>query len=203
MIAPLPPEALVLQTPRLWLRPMTRADEDIAARLLCDPKVMRYVTEVPMTAHEVAEHMQDAVKRGAGGRIGIWCVTRKDTGEKIGDGVLIPMPIDEDDTDWSQVVPDAYPTDRIEVGYLLKPDAWGQGFATEICARLLRFAFEETTLAEVVASTDPDNAKSHRVLQKCGMRPLGLRRAYGSDDFCFEIAREQWLAWQRAQAPHQ
>ncbi|WP_176214259.1 hypothetical protein [Roseovarius sp. A-2] len=37
--------------------------------------------------------------RRHGGRIEIWCATCKDTGEKIGDGVLTPVPIDTDETD--------------------------------------------------------------------------------------------------------
>ncbi len=189
LITHLPPDALVLETERLVLRPLTMADEDFARALLCDPKVMRYVGAT-MTSEAVARLMPDLTKRGAGGRIGIWCAARRDTGERIGDGVLIPLPIDDDSTDWSQVVPDAYPADQIEVGYLLVPSAWGQGFATEICARLLRFAFEETSLSEVVAVTDPDNSRSQRVLTKCGMRSVGPKRAYGYDDVSwFEMTR--------------
>lgn len=192
MLAPLTPDALVLETERLRLAPMNRADEDIARAVLCDPHVMRHVSET-MTPEQVTEHMADATRRGAGGRIGIWCAMRRDTGEKIGDGVLLPVPIDEDDTDWSQVVPHAYPPGQIEVGYLLVPSAWGQGFATEICARLLRFAFEQTALAEVVATTDPNNLGSQRVLTKCGMRSLGRKRAYGYDDVSwFRIGRPEW-----------
>ncbi|QPC45104.1 GNAT family N-acetyltransferase [Kaustia mangrovi] len=194
MITHLSSDALVLETERLRLAPMTMADEDIARALLCDPRVMRYVTDV-MTPEAVRDHMAEATRRGAGGRIGIWCAFRKDTGEKIGDGVLTPVPIDGRDTDWSQVVPDAYPADQIEVGYLLVPSAWGQGFATEICARLLQFAFEETSLSEVVATTDPDNRKSQHVLTKCGMRALGVKRAYGDDNAqWFAMTRPEWEA---------
>jgi RimJ/RimL family protein N-acetyltransferase len=143
----------------------------------------------------VTRHLHDATRRGAGGRIGIWCATRRDTGEKIGDGVLLPLPIEAGDTDWSAVVPEDYPPGPVEIGYLLVPSAWGQGFATEICARLLRFAFEETDLAEVVAVTDPDNARSQRVLAKCGLGPLGRRRAYAQDDVAwFAVTREAWRA---------
>lgn len=194
MITALPPQDLVLETARLWLRPMTLADEDIACAVLCDPDVMHYVGDA-ITPEEVRDHMPDAARRGAGGRIGIWCAVRKDTGDKIGDGVLTPVPIDLSDTDWSLVVPEAYPAAEIEVGYLLIPAAWGQGFATEICARLLQFAFEQTALDEVVATTDPENARSQNVLQKCGLRPLGLRRAYGHDDVSwFAVNRVQWQA---------
>ena len=62
-------------------------------------------------------------------------------------------------------------------------------------ARLLRFAFEMTELPEVVATTDPDNKNSQKVLQKCGMRPIGFKRAYAWDDVAwFEITRAEWEA---------
>ncbi len=194
MIVPLPEHALILETERLLLSPMTMDDTEMAQSVLCDPQVMHFVADA-MTPEEVVALMPDATRRGAGGRIGIWKVLRKETGEVIGDGVLTPVPIEQDETDWSTVVPEAYPPGQIEVGYLLVPSAWGQGFATELCARLLRFAFEQTMLDKVVATTDPDNANSQRVLQKCGMRPMGFRRAYAHDEVSwFEITRPEWQA---------
>lgn len=194
MIPPLPPEALVLETERLRLRPWLDTDADLAHTLLTDPRVMKYVTGDPMTPEAVTQSLPDIVKRGAGGRIGIWCAELKATGERIGDGVLTPIPVEEDDTDWSQVVPEAYPTDQIEVGYLLKPSAWGQGYATEICVRLLQFGFEMTSLDLIVACTDPENAASQNVLKKSGMYDYGIGRAYGEDVSWFELPRSDWLA---------
>lgn len=192
MVTQLDPDALVLETERLRLRPFSPDDEDLALRLLTDPAVMRFVGGV-QTPDGVARRMADVTKRGAGGRIGIWCVSRKDTGEKIGDGVLLPVPIDADDTEWALVDPTAYPAVPVEVGYLLTPGAWGRGFATEICARLLRFAFERTSLDVVVAVTDPENFPSQNVLRKSGMRQTGLRRAYGEDGLpWFEMTRAEW-----------
>lgn len=194
MIAPLPPGALVLETPRLRLRPFTLSDEGLARALLCDPQVMRFVTD-PMTPGEVRTHMPNAIRRGAGGRIGIWAAEEKATGAAIGDGVLTPLPIDGNEPDWAQVVPDAYPADPVEVGYLLVPSAWGKGYATEICARLLRFAFEMTDLPRIVAVTDPGNRASQKVLAKCGMLSLGPGRAYGEEAVAwFEMSRADWAA---------
>jgi ribosomal-protein-alanine N-acetyltransferase len=51
------------------------------------------------------------------------------------------LPIDAAGCDWSIVVPEAYPPGPVVAGYPLIPDAWDQGFATEVCARLLRFVF--------------------------------------------------------------
>lgn len=191
MIGALDPRALVLETPRLRLRPWSAEDEDLCVALLCDPEVMRYVGGA-LSEAEARAHMAKALRRGAGGRLGTWSVQYRATGEKIGDGVLTPIPIETDETDFAQLVPEAYPEAEIEVGYLLKPGAWGQGFATEICGRLLRFAFEQTALARVVACTDPRNQPSRQVLLKCGMRACGMARAYGEMVPWFEMTRADW-----------
>ncbi|MEL7280590.1 MAG: GNAT family N-acetyltransferase [Pseudomonadota bacterium] len=192
MITQLTFDELTLETERLILTPFRPEDVDIAKKVLCDERVMRYVGDVE-TPQAVEAHMKDAVKRGAGGRIGIWCITRKDTGAKIGDGVFMPVPIEEDDYDWSLVVPDAYPDAHIEVGYLLIPEAWGQGFATETCRRLVQFAFEITPLDQIVACTDPENANSQHVLKKSGLRRNGVKRVYAEDGVpWFELDRVDW-----------
>jgi len=182
---------LILETPRLRLRPLALEDLDIALTLLTDPDVMRYVggVQAPRT---VAENLKRAVRRSGGGCIGMWCVTDRVTGEKYGDGVLTPMPVDRPDIDWSLLGLPHIPPGEIEVGYMLKPAAWGRGFATEIATRLLRFAFEQTPLEEVVAVTDIRNAASQRVLLKCGMTPAGRRRAYAEEVEGFRMDRELW-----------
>ena len=200
MIVALEPPALVLRTPRLTLRPLAPEDEDIQRALLTNPEVVRYVTD-PLTPAQVARRMVQAVRRGAGGRIGAWTVTVTATGEKIGDGVLTPVPFDEKETPWNQVHADAWPENPVEVGYMLLRHVWGQGYATEICERLLRFAFERTDLGQVVACTDPDNAASRRVLHKCGMRDCGQVWAYGEMVAWFEMRRADWETRVRRRNP--
>ena len=118
----------------------------------------------------------------------------KATCEKLGSCILLPLPIEEDDTDWSLLKEGSYPDAEIEVGYLLRQSAWGKGYATEMCARLLKFAFEETELTEVVATTDHDNKRSMRVLRKCGLQDEGLRTAYAGNYPGFRITKQEWLA---------
>ncbi|MGR3313852.1 GNAT family N-acetyltransferase [Roseovarius indicus] len=197
--APLSRAELVLETPRLILRPLAddAADLALSIRLFTDPEVVRYVCDV-FPEEELAEEMPTITRRGAGGRIGIWTVTRKDTGEKIGSSILLPLPVEVDDTDWSLVVPERYPDAEIEVGYMLVPEAWGQGFATEACNRVLEFAFKKTTLDEVKATTDPGNVASQHVLTKCGLRHQGMRRAYACDCLGFSVTRAEWETQRRA-----
>ncbi len=185
---------LVMESERLRLRPLEADDIDLGSEMLTDPDVMRFVGGETYAPERVLEEMEHAVRRGADGWIGVWCVIDKATGEKLGTAILLPLPIEERDTNWDLVQPGLRPDAEIEIGYVFKKTAWGKGYATEACTRLLRFAFEESPLDEVVAVTAPENHKSQHVLGKCGLRREGQRRAYSGDCPGFRITRDQWLA---------
>ena len=93
---------LVLYTERLTLRPLQPEDVDLALEMFTDPQVVRYVS-VPTTPEEIQSEMTHNVKRCGGGCIGIWCVLDRVTSEKLGTCILLPMPIEEDDTNWDLV----------------------------------------------------------------------------------------------------
>ena len=183
---------LIFESDRLVFRPLAEADLDLAIEQWTDPDVARYAAIRTYTKEELAEEMPIVVRRCAGGCIGIWCLIDKSTNEKLGTAILLPMPVELDDTDWDLVVGEEIPEGDIEIGYVLKKSAWGKGFATEACKRLLKFAFEETPLKEVVATIDPENTASRRVLEKCGLTYQGLVRAYASNVPGFRITRQQW-----------
>ncbi|HMB76527.1 MAG TPA: GNAT family N-acetyltransferase [Kiloniellaceae bacterium] len=182
---------LVLETPRLRLRPFALADEDLASELFTDPEVMKFLDGV-IAPDKIPEETQNATRRGAGRRLGVWCVADKTSGEKLATAVLLPIPIDTTDVEWSLLREDSYPEREIEVGYILKPAVWGRGLATEICRALVRFAFEATDLPEIVAVTDPENWASQRVLTKCGLRHEGTRYAYAAEIPSFRMTRQDW-----------
>lgn len=190
---PLSESRLVLETERLRLRPLSLEDHDLIAALQTDPQVMQYIGG-PLPEDAIPEKLETSVRRGAGGRIGIWCLEDRGSGEKLGTALLLPLPIEAYDADPSQFVAEAYPNAETEVGYTLLRPAWGRGIATEACRRLLKFGFEETSLGEIVAVTHSDNLVSQKVLTKCGLRPEGMRRAYCNDVPGFRITRAQWLA---------
>lgn len=185
---------LVLRSERLLLRPLAEADLDVLTEILTDPAVMKYVGGETYTEDRILRELPTAIRRCAGGCIGIWCVIRQPTREKLGYALLLPLPIEETDTNWDLVVGDELPDCEVEIGYLLKKSAWGKGYATEACKRLLKFAFEDTRLREVVAVTSPGNTASQNVLRKSGLIEEGPRRAYASQCPGFRISRQQWSA---------
>ncbi len=57
-----------------------------------------------------------------------------------------------------------------EIGYFLHPEVWKRGYATEAARLLLQFGFEDLRLWQIMATCDPRNVASSRVLEKVGMR---------------------------------
>jgi RimJ/RimL family protein N-acetyltransferase len=60
-------------------------------------------------------------------------------------------------------------TPCVEIGWRLGREYWGQGFATEGAREIVRHAFEELNLQELVSFTVPANARSLKVMRKIGM----------------------------------
>ena len=184
---------LELATERLVLRPLIASDIEWCTEMLTSYEVMRYIygEDIP-TGDEVVEEMPLAMRRCAGGCIGIWTIVLKKEERCMGTVFLLPLPIDEDDTDWDLVVGEKLPDAEIEIGFVLRKSSWGQGVATEAATRLIQFAFEETAIGEIVAVIDPENIASRNVLSKVGIRDEGTRRAYAEECIGFRITREDW-----------
>lgn len=88
-----------------------------------------------------------------------------------------------------------------QMGYVLGENYWGQGFATEACREVLRYAFEELNCPVVSSMHFPVNQKSRRVLKKLGFTYEGtLRRTMklydGSyaDSLVYSLFKEEYEA---------
>jgi RimJ/RimL family protein N-acetyltransferase len=166
---------LVLYSKRLALVPLDETDIDITVEMFTDPDVLRFAGGV-MSEADIHRDMHVWTRRGGNGCIGIWCVSDRDSGEKFGSAALLPMPVEGDDTDFDLVVPGQMPEGDVEVGYFLKRSAWGKGYATEACKRILRMAFEYSPLTEVVATFEKGNSACPN----------------------FRITRDEWVRMQRS-----
>jgi RimJ/RimL family protein N-acetyltransferase len=59
-------------------------------------------------------------------------------------------------------------TDVVEAAWLIGPDRWGEGLATEMAAEAVRVGFEEVGLEEIVAFTLHGNLASQAVMRHLG-----------------------------------
>ncbi|MGE2714412.1 GNAT family N-acetyltransferase [Mycolicibacterium litorale] len=67
---------------------------------------------------------------------------------------------------------------RGEIGYVLHPEFWSKGLATDAAQMLLRFGFGELQLRRISATCHPDNHASSRVLEKAGLVFEGRMRSH-------------------------
>ena len=162
---------LDLITDRLRLTPLSWVDLDLALEMFTDPEVVKYVCDL-MNEEMVRAEMSNSVRRGGDGWIGIWCVSDRETGEKLGSSFLLPMPVEEDDTDYSLVVPGKVPDGDIEIGYCFKRSAWGKGYATEAIELVTDYAFKKLNLHKLTAGCYQLNEAAIKAFQRKTDRPL-------------------------------
>lgn len=145
-----------IETERLTLSLYTDREHDHFVRLLTDPAVMKYVDKGVLSVAQAESLWARLIERWyPQGVDTIWAVFAKRDGRYLGNASVRPRP--EKQKDW-------------EIGYYLRAEEWGKGFATEIARRLVDYSFAELGLKEVFATVDVENLASRRVLEKVGMK---------------------------------
>ena len=85
-----------------------------------------------------------------------------------------------------------------ELGYEIARDLWGRGLVPEAAAAVCDWGFREYKLARVYAMADSRNTRSHRVMQKLGMKYEGTERSSEvrsgerADEVCYGVLRDEW-----------
>jgi ribosomal-protein-alanine N-acetyltransferase len=170
-----------LQTPRLVLRPIALADGAAIHRYMSDPIVTRWLPEGVLDEAQA----QAFARKHAGRSATAIAVTERESGELIGHMVFHP---------W-------YGHATHEIGWAISAGCQGRGYATEAARALLDFAFTSLGCHRVIATCQPENVASWRVMEKLGMRReahfrQGLRQATGEwwDEYFYALLAEEHLA---------
>jgi RimJ/RimL family protein N-acetyltransferase len=142
-----------MQTPRLELRPMGENDLDALVELdgfaevrdVIDP-FGEHIPEDPDRRREYERRFVDKA-----GFVGAFA---RSTGTLLG---------------WFQCELAGDARGELEIGWRFRPDAWGQGLATEGAAALLADALGRSEVTRVYAHVLLSNVASLRVMEKIGM----------------------------------
>ena len=76
-----------------------------------------------------------------------------------------------------------------EIGYVLSKDYWGQGLMPEAVNAVIRYLFEVENLDFIICGHFERNARSRRVIEKCGfryIRTVQFMTEYGTKDQSME-----------------
>ncbi|HTR50057.1 MAG TPA: GNAT family N-acetyltransferase [Kofleriaceae bacterium] len=147
---------MIVETPRLILRPWRDDDLDRYTELSRDPEVMANYPAL-LSRDECAAGIARQRAHFARHGFGIWALELRTTGRFIGYTGIQHVPFD------------APFTPAVEIGWRIARDTWGHGYATEAARASVAYGFDTLGLAEVVAFTIPSNTRSLAVMERLGM----------------------------------
>ncbi|HVV27557.1 MAG TPA: GNAT family N-acetyltransferase [Rhizomicrobium sp.] len=158
----------ILVTRRMTLLPQVAGDAPALFDILGDPLAMRFWNHAAITRLAMVEELiREQQAAMANGVCRYWTVFEK--GDAIGS---VDLSMIEGRT--------------AELGFVLRPDRWGQGLATEAAAAVVAHGWGVLNLVRLAAAVQSGNAAAARVLEKTGFRlaerhsqvllPGGIRR---------------------------
>ena len=145
---------LMLDTPRLLIRPLEAGDAPFILQLLNEPSWLKNIGDKGVRSIADAEHYirtgpsQMLATYGFGSRL----LRLKASGEAIGMCGLIKR--------------DSLP--EPDLGFALLPAFWGQGYAREAAEATLTDGTERLGIRRVLAICNPDNLASSKLLEALG-----------------------------------
>jgi RimJ/RimL family protein N-acetyltransferase len=175
-----------IETERLVLQPLdaSRLEEFVA--LTADPETMRYWAQRGPFGRDVAEqNFAAALARVRTHGFGRRWVVSKENSASLG----------FTDTKYFGDSCDDVSPDEVEIGWMLRPSAWGHGYGTEAGAAIRDEAFERLKLESIVAVHHPANAPSGRIMEKLGMAfERDVVDRSGWPYRLYRLTRDQWAS---------
>lgn len=148
---------VVFETERTIVKRFKTADGELFFQVNGNPEVMQFIRPVKnreesdVFLHENLKLYQD------GSSLGRFAVFAKDGGAFLGTFSFLYLAGEND----------------FHLGYALLPEAWNQGFATELVRSGIVHFFDQTNKPAIFAITVAENIASQKVLLKAGFQYKG------------------------------
>ena len=175
----------ILETHRLYLRPLAARDAEFLLAHFGDDEVTRYLVDAePLTSRADADRIVAFYQDAEHGQCR-WMLVDKRTGATIG-------------TCGFHMCEPSY--HKAEVGYDLASSHWGQGLMTEALAEILAHAFTHMEMNRIEALVHPDNHQSIALLDRLGfllegtIRDRFWFRGRYYDHRLYSLLRREWSA---------
>ena len=181
-----------LVTDRLVLRSWRAEDWPTFFRLTNTPAVMRWLAGVFDAEGLAAQRARiEAWDEGYG--FTFWAVERKDDGGHLAGELLGFCGLKRADAVGCPAI------GEFEIGWRLREDAWGRGYAREAADASLKAGFDRFGAEQIIALTITENTGSWGLMERLGMvrRPeLDFVEGRYPPPFCdvivYQITREEW-----------
>lgn len=167
-----------ITTDRLIIRKFKHDDWQSVHEYTSDTNVMKYIPEGVFTE----EITKEFIKQNVG-----------DQAEKF------PVVLIDGNILIGHIFFDKYFGDHTyEIGWVFNPKYYNKGYASEAAKAILQFGFENMKLHRIIATCQPQNIPSYRVMEKIGMRREGYFKKCipnGNewwDEYYYAILEEEW-----------
>jgi RimJ/RimL family protein N-acetyltransferase len=175
-----------LETARLWLRWPRTCDAQALHRFCSMWEVVRFTARIPhpYPPGSAERFIYAARQANASGR----------------DLTMVMTPIKGKSEAIGSISLETRGLDRLALGFVLAPEAWGKGLATEAAEAMIDAGFSLTRAIEILASARVENKASCAVLEKCGFAfvstgPQGApARGCMVECHSFRLGRADWAA---------
>ncbi|MBK3493800.1 GNAT family N-acetyltransferase [Viridibacillus sp. YIM B01967] len=169
---------MYIKTQRLLIRKFEVKDWQDVHEYTSDINVMKYIPEGIFTK----ENAKEFVNKNIG-----------DNAEKF------PVVLLDENILIGHIVFEKYFGEHTyEIGWVFNPKYQNRGYASEAAQAILEFGFEKMKLHRIIATCQPQNIPSYRVMEKIGMRREGYFKKcipQGNewwDEYYYAILEEEW-----------
>ncbi|MEJ2795812.1 GNAT family N-acetyltransferase [Iodobacter sp. LRB] len=169
----------ILTTARLRLEAISDHHFDGLFKMNSQPEVMQYITGKPETPAETRAMIERVKARWIEYGFSWWSFIETDSDEIIGAGCIQHLGRD--------------PANPLEIGWRLRKDKWGMGYASEAAQAMAAFAFDKLEADSLYAVCHQDNHGSAHVMKKLGMQYRGTERWYEMDTAVWSMDKAAWI----------
>ena len=169
---------MLLETERLLIRQFTMDDVEEVYEYTSNPVVMKYIPEGVMTEEETKKFILENIEVKAEK----YAVILKEENRLIGHIAFFRY----------------FGEHTYEIGWVFNPEYYNRGFATEAADTILNYGFRKLKLHRIIATCQPENISSYRIMEKIGMRREGYfkkcipHELEWWDEYYYAILAEEW-----------
>ncbi|MEY9969718.1 ribosomal-protein-alanine N-acetyltransferase [Lysinibacillus sp. RC46] len=169
---------MFIKTKRLLIREFEVQDWQAVYEYTSNPNVMKYIPEGVFNEEEAKKFVSE------------------NRGEKA---KYFPIILVSENIVIGHIVFHQYFGDHTyEIGWVLNPNYYNNGYASEAAKAVLDYGFKEKKLHRIIATCQPENIPSYRVMEKIGMRREGyFKKCIPNgdewwDEYYYAVLDEEW-----------